>query len=133
MRVRWPALVVALLAGLAAPAQARADIGFVFDRASAAPNDRVTVRSTGVPSTPVRLYLVRREAAQDVHSRFDRRLSFVGTIAGTATTFSVPPLDAGEYVLAYWCRACAPTFAVRARAHLRIQDAAACPVTLPNR
>ena len=130
MRVRRLALVVALLAGLAAPAQARADIGFAFDHASAAPNDRVTVRPTRVPSTPVRLYLLRREVARDVHSRFDGRLSFVGTIAGTAATFSVPPLDAGDYRLAYWCRDCA--FAV-ARAHLRIQSGAACPVTLPNR
>lgn len=130
MRVRRLALVVALLAGLAAPAQARADIRFAFDRASAAPNDRVTVRRTGVPSTPVRLYLLPRDVAGDVHSRFDGRLSFVGTIAGTAATFSVPPLDAGDYKLAYWCRTCA--FSV-ARAHLRIQSGAACPVTLPNR
>ena len=145
MRVRGLALVAVLLAGLSAPADARTAVGFVFDRATAAPNDRVTVRGIGVPATPVRLYLVRREVAHDVQSRYDRRLSFVGTIVGDrrfrgATTFSVPPLDAGGYTLAYWCRACAEysrgrTFFVQepGRAHLRIQGAATCPVTLPNR
>ena len=133
MRVQWLALVVALVAGVAAPAHARAAIDFRFDRSSAAPNDRVTIRAGGAPESQVRLYLLRRELAGEVRSRFDRRLSFIGTIAGTATTFSVPPLDAGEYVLAYWCRACAPRFAVRTRARLLVGSATACPVTLPNR
>jgi hypothetical protein len=152
MRVRRLALVVALLAGLAAPANADAATFFLFDRASAAPNDSVTVRGVGVPSTPVRLYLLRRDVAHDAHSRFDRRLSFVGSIVGDrawrgATTLSVPPLDAGAYTLAYWCRACGQysrgrTFVVqepeefaaryRARAVLRIEAPAGCPVTLPN-
>jgi hypothetical protein len=133
MRVRRLALVVALLAGLATPGQARAGIDLRFDRGSAVPNDRVTIRARGTPESQVRLYLLRRELADDVRSRLDRRLSFVGAIAGTAATFSVPPLDTGEYVLAYWCRTCAPSFAVRARAYLRIESTAACPVTLPNR
>ena len=61
---------------------------------------------------PMRLYLVRNELAAQVHSRLDRRLTFVGSIVPDKNlrgllTFSVPPLDAGTYTLAYWCPACA--------------------------
>ena len=46
-----------------------------------------------------------------VHSRLDTRLEFVGSIVPDKNwrglvTFSLPPLDAGAYTIAYWCPAC---------------------------
>ena len=101
---------------------------------------------------PVRIYLVRNDVAADVHTRFDRRLSFVGSVVPDRNgrgllTFSAPPLDAGSYTLAYWCPGCAAnsrgrTFFVqrpeqfvlryRSQALLRIESTESCPVTLPN-
>jgi hypothetical protein len=159
--------LVFLAAGLvavAAPANAGAASFLLFDRPDAAPNDRVTVRTGSTPRNfapsqrvkpfqrPIRLYLVREEVADAVRSRLDPRLNFVGSIVpdknGRALlTFSVPPLDAGTYTIAYWCRACAAysrgrTFFVqqpdqwisryRAQALLRVATTESCPVTLPN-
>ena len=161
MTWRWPALVAAALAALAAPANAPAALFFVFDRPAAAPNDRVTVRIGGTPRQftpitplrrPVHVYIVRRDLAASVRSRFDRRLAFITAIRPdrnlhAVATFSVPPLDPAEYTLAYWCPACAAssrgrtffvqdpaTFAarIRAQALLRIATTEPCPVTLPN-
>jgi hypothetical protein len=100
---------------------------------------------------PVRLYLVQAELAPEVHSRYDPRLHFVGSVTPDRNgrglqTFSVPPLDSGTYTLAYWCPGCAssraPTFVVqhpgqfvqryRSQTLLRISTTQACPVTLPN-
>jgi len=118
------ALIAVALAALAAPANARAALFFLFDQPSASPNDRVTVR-TGVtprnfqssrrvkPLQPaVRVYLVRTDVAVEVHSRLDPRLSFVGSVVPDRNgrglvTLSVPPLDSGSYTLAYWCPGCA--------------------------
>jgi hypothetical protein len=165
MRLKWPVLVAGCVVALAAPANAEAAAFFLFDRPDAAPNDRVTVRTGGTPrdftpsrrvrpfQRPIRLYLVRHDLAAQVHSRLDSRLSFVGSIVPDRNfrgvlTLSVPPLDADEYTIAYWCPACAAhsrgrTFFVqepdqfvpryRAQALLRIRATAACPVTLPNR
>lgn len=158
-------LVAVVLVALAAPANARAALFFLFDQPSASPNGRVTVRTGATPKEfelsqrvkplqrPVRLYLVRTDLAADVHSRFDPRLNFVGSLVPDKNvrgllTFSVAPLDSGAYTLAYWCLGCASysrgrTFFVqradqfirryRSQALLRIDTATACPVTLPNR
>ena len=117
------ALVAVALTALAAPVNARAAL-FLLDQPSAAPNDRVTVR-TGATSRdfaptrrvkplqpPVRVYLVRTDLAAEVHSRYDPRLHFVGAVVPDrngrgAQTFSVPPLDSASYTLVYWCPACA--------------------------
>ena len=158
------ALIAVVLVALAAPANARAALFFLLDQPSAAPNDRVTVR-TGTTARdfqlgrqvkplqrPVRLYLVQAELAPEVHSRFDPRLHFVGSVTPDRNgrglqTFSVPPLDSRTYTLAYWCPGCAAssrgrTFFVqrpdqfaqryRSRTLLRIDTTQACPVTLPN-
>jgi len=118
------ALIAVALVALAAPANARASLFFLFDQPSASPNDRVTVRTGGTPKDfepgqrvkpfqrPVLVYLVRTDVAVDVHSRLDRRLNFVGSVLPDKNgrgllTFSVPPLDSGTYTLAYWCPGCA--------------------------
>lgn len=157
-------LVTAALGALLLPANARGALFFLVDRPVAAPNDRVTVRTGATPRAfdlrqrlkpfqrAVRVYLVRTDGAAEVHTRSDRRLFFVASIVpdrngrGSAT-FSVPPLDAGAYTLAYSCPGCAAysrgrTFFVqrpeqfaaryRAQALLRIAATDACPVTLPN-
>lgn len=135
MRARGSALVAALLAGLAAPADAGPGMRFFFDHPSAAPNERVTIRAGSALSSAFRLYLLRLELAGEVGSRFDRRLSFVGSIEGRALTFSVPPLDPGQYALAYWSpgRRLVVQQPSGGEALLHVQTAAACPVTLPNR
>ncbi len=158
------AILAVVLATLVAPANAGAASFFLFGRASASPNDRVTIRTGGTPKDftvsrrvkpfqpAIRLYLVRADLADQVHSRFEARLNFVGRIVPDRnfhglTMFSVPPLDAGSYTIAYWCPGCAAysggrTFFVqdpdewvphyRAQALLRVTTTKACPVTLPN-
>ena len=147
------ALVAAALVALAAPANARAALVFLFDQPNASPNERVTLRTAGTPNgftlrqrakplqRPVRVYLVRTDLAVEVHSRLDPRLRFLASIAldqrGRAlVTLSVPPLDSGTYTLAYWCPGCTTansgrTFFVQ-RSGLRISATQTCPVTLPN-
>lgn len=162
MKRLW--LIAVLLVALVVPANARAAL-FLFDRTTAAANDRVTVRTGNTPrdfapssrvkplQRPIRIYLVAVDAAATVHSRFDSRLHFAGVVEPDRSgrgfaSFTVPPLDAAKYTIAYWCPACARfsrgrTFFVqradqfvpryRTRAVLRIRTTAACPVTLPNR
>src|SRR6266511_6073203 len=118
------AVIALALAALAVPANAEAALFFLFDQPSAAPNDRLTVRAGGTPRNfklnqrkkpfqrAVRLYLVRTEVAAQVRSRFDSRLSFVGSVVlgrngRGLLKFSVPPLDPGTYTIAYWCPGCA--------------------------
>ena len=110
------ALIAFASVALAVPANARAASVFVFDQPSAAPNDRVVVRTAGTPRVfkrvkplqrPVRLYLLRTDGEGEIRSRLDPRLSFIGSITADRNgrglvTFSVPPLDAGEYTLASW-------------------------------
>ncbi len=85
-----------------------------------------------------RLYLVARAATPKVRSRFDTRLSFIGAVTGPDLEFTVPPVDSGSYVLAYWCRGCLPR---QKHIGLRLSPAlsvdapsatATCPVTKPN-
>src|SRR5438132_9508232 len=110
---------------------------FSFSIARASPGDQVVVHASGT-RRETRLYLVARADAPKVHSRFDSRLSFVGTVSGPAVRFTLPPLDSGSYVLAYWCSGCLPRgkrIAVRLSPALRADApaaAAACPVTKPN-
>jgi hypothetical protein len=120
--------VAALLATAAAVAALAAPPGqLTLDRASAQPNDRVTVRST--LRHAARVYLVPHKAAA-VMTRDDRRLSFVGTIrAKGVLTFNVPPLDAGLYRLVVWCSSCGLTTTTT---RLRIRPSPSCPVTRPN-
>ncbi len=78
MAVQRFALIAVSLVALAAPANARAALFFVFDRPSATPNERVTARTGGTPKdfkpsqqvTPlqrlIRLYLVRDEVAVEM-------------------------------------------------------------------
>ena len=119
---------------------------------------RVTFANTGPRDEPhlgrnaVRLYLVSTDAAAQVRSRFESRLSFVGSVVPGKNgrgllTFSVPPLDPRTYTIAYWCPGCATysrgrTFFVqqpdefapryRSRALLSLAATQSCPVTLPN-
>jgi hypothetical protein len=118
---------------------------FSFDTTSAAWGDLVTVRADRVrlpARLTFRLYLVPRSAASSVRSRFDARLSYIGSVASSRRErgrlrFSVPPLADGRYVLAYWCPGCgrAQAFGVQRSASLRVAASAgsgACPVTIPN-
>jgi hypothetical protein len=156
--------VTAVLIALLMPANARGALFFLLDRPVAGPNDRVTVRTGGTSKgfelrqrmrpfqRPVRIYLVPTDAAAEVHSRFDERLQFVGSLVPDRNgrgllTFSVPPLDSQTYTLAYWCPGCAAfsrgraffvqrpsQFALRYRSQtlLRLESTGGCPVTLPN-
>jgi hypothetical protein len=111
-----------VLATLAAPVDAGAAVFFLFDRPSAAENDRITVRTGVTPRAftedqrvrpfqrAIRLYLVRNDTIA-VRTRFDSRVYFVGSIVPDkkwrgVLRFSVPPLDEGTYTIAYWCPAC---------------------------
>ncbi|HYY03318.1 MAG TPA: hypothetical protein VE736_05475 [Gaiellaceae bacterium] len=161
---RLAIIPVVLVVALAVPTSAGAALFFLFDRSSAIPNDRVTVRTGGTSMNfrpnrrlkpfqrPVRLYLVRTDAATEVRSRFDARLNFIGSLVADKrgrglVTFSVPPLDPAQYTIAYWCPGCAAysrgrTFFVqepdqfvpryRSQALMNIAATKSCPVTLPN-
>ena len=129
------ALLAVVLAALAAPASAGTGFTFAFDRPAASPNDRVTVRTAGTLKRVVRIYLVPADVAAEVRSRFDARLSFVGSVTPDRgrLTFSVPPLDEGTYQLASWRRGGELVVqSPRARGILRVAWAGPCPVTLPN-
>jgi hypothetical protein len=118
------ALVVSIAAAVAV-SSAQAALFFLFHPTAASANEMVTVRLGGTPASftldqregpfepAIRLYLVPRDDAEDVRSRFDRRLHFVGAIVPDrkfrgVLTFRAPPLDTGRYALAAWCRGCAP-------------------------
>jgi hypothetical protein len=121
---RLATLALAFGLALAAPANAGAALFFLFNQPSAAPNDRVTVRTGGTAKNfklskrlkpfqrPVRLYLIRQDLATQVRSRFDSRLNFIGSLVADRNghgllTFSVPPLDPATYTIAAWCPGCA--------------------------
>jgi len=96
------------------------------------------VRSTAQAPKATRLYLVARGAA--VRSRFDPRLSFIGSVGASRParlSFTVPPLEPGSYALAYWCRGCLPPdkgVVTQASVALRVNAPAVegCPTTTPN-
>jgi hypothetical protein len=127
--MRWTlrlALVTlaAAIAVAATAGTADAALFFLFDRATAAPNDRVTLRTGATPRGFVprqrlkpswprdRIYLLPSRLTTEVHSRFDPRLEFVGVLVRDTRgrgvlTFTVPPLDPTSYTIAYWCPSCA--------------------------
>jgi hypothetical protein len=146
---------------------ARAALFFLFEPASVEAGNVVTVRLGGTPASfsladrrrpfgpPIRVYVFRNDAADEVRGRLDRRLHFVGTIVPDRNqrgvlTFQAPPLDSGTYVAAAWCPGCARYSSGRSfftlaqpRAsryreqlalRLRLPRATAdrCPVTIPR-
>ncbi|HXG76908.1 MAG TPA: hypothetical protein VNJ53_10090 [Gaiellaceae bacterium] len=162
-RLVGPLLAATLLFALTAPAAPSA-LFFLFDPTNARAGEIATVRLGGTPPgfgnadrerpfrPALRVYLVARGAAAEVGGRFDPRLSFLGRIVPDRRVrgllrFTVPPLDTGDYVLAYWCPGCArfggATFGVqtvpqvsryRLRMGLRVDLPAAtadrCPATV---
>jgi hypothetical protein len=106
-------------------------------------NQNVALRVEGVPRRSqgeIRLYLVPKAAVGTVRSRFDSRLSFIGFVRARRNarlTFTVPPLEPGEYELAYWCRGCSGQRRGLALQASPVLDVAApisaqCPTTPPN-
>jgi hypothetical protein len=118
--------ILVLAAGavtLAAAVCANAALFFLFKPTSAEPGDHVTVRTAGTPASfkpvrrrqrfshPIRIYLVRNDTADKVHSRFDSRLTGVGAMLTDTNVrgilaFTVPRLHAGSYAVAAWCPDC---------------------------
>ncbi len=107
-------------------------------------NDSVTIRVLR-PAAPrgreIRVYLVPSGEAASVRSRFDARLSYLGSLPstrGARATVTVPPLEAGRYALAYWCGGCLPRLdgvGLQASPALTFTGPTGgeCPVTIPNR
>jgi hypothetical protein len=118
---------------------------FSFSAATAIAGDEITVRvdrALAAVRQTIRLYLVSRGSAAAVRSRFDTRLSFIGSVTASRQTraglrFTVPPLAAGSYVLAYWCRGCLRRglgVAVQKASVLNVEapPGETCAVTKPN-
>jgi hypothetical protein len=120
--------VLLAVAGLAAAlaASASAALFFLFTPRTAAPGQLVTVRLGGTPpgfaltdrrkpfGRPMRIYVVPNAVADDVESRLDPRLHFVGLVVPDrdgrgVLTFRAPPLDTASYAVAAWCPGCAAT------------------------
>jgi hypothetical protein len=167
-RVALVALALAAALASAASGQgASSALFFFFQPTQAKPGERVNIRTAGTPAAlqpsqrvrplrrPMRLYLVPNAIAEEVHSRFDTRLHFVGSLRPDRNgrgilVFTVPPLDSGSYAAAVWCPECArhsrgKTFSVlgvgpgtvsRYRPvmllHAETASAQTCPVTLAN-
>jgi hypothetical protein len=116
---------------------------FSLSASVATPGEEVTIRLSRRPrpfKQALRLYLVPEVAVAEVRSRFDPRLTFVGSVTpkSPSKAFTVPPLQRGLYALAYWCRGCAfprgRDLAVQ-RLVLRVETpevSGTCPVTRPN-
>jgi hypothetical protein len=113
------AAVAAAIAG-----SAHAALFFLFTPRSAEAGQLVTVRLGGTPpgftladrqkpfGKPMRIYLVPNGVADEVTSRFDPRLHFVGSLVPDRNsrgvlTFRAPPLDTASYAVAAWCPGCA--------------------------
>lgn len=129
-RSRLIRLAVAVLAAVvgagAAAGNAHSALFFLFEPTRARPGDVVTVRTGGTPASltlrqrvkpfqrPIRrLYLVPNRLAPDVHSRFDSRAHFVGSLVPDARgrgllRFTVPALESDDYTVGAWCPECAP-------------------------
>jgi hypothetical protein len=110
----WIAISAVSVVTTAATASPASTPRFSFSAAKAIAGDEVIVRVDRAPLAvrrTIRLYLVRRGGAATVRTRFDPRLSFIGSVTASRQVrsrlrFTVPPVDAGSYVLAYWCRGC---------------------------
>jgi hypothetical protein len=103
---------------------AQAALFLLFQPTVAKPGELVTVRLGGTPpgfrlaqgerpfQRPIRVYLVPNRVAEEVKTRLDRRLHFVGQIVPDRKsrgllTFALPPLDTDSYAAAAWCPGCA--------------------------
>lgn len=126
----------------AAAAEAPEAPRFSLSATTAVAGDTVELRASNAAGVPkgTRLYLVARADARKVRSRFDPRLSFIGSLGASRTkrlAFTVPPLEPGSYVVAHWCAGCRPTVnGVTARSSPTLRVSAAlgegCPTTRPN-
>jgi hypothetical protein len=162
---------VVLIAGVmtAGADGARAALFFFFEPTAAKPGDRITIRTAWTPKSfqprervkpfqrPMRLYLVPNSFAGEIHSRFDPRAHYIGTLRPDnrgrgVLTFTTPPLESGSYAAAAWCPACAPHSRGRAwsvvglgpsvvtryrprmllRVHAPPATSDSCPTTMPN-
>lgn len=140
---------------------AREQPTFLFGSRAALPGDLVTVRTDTAPLRvsvggkvepplgPLRLYLVP-SGSTEVRSRYDPRLHFVGSLVWDrrgrgSVSFTMPPIEIGDYVLAAWCSGCQPKrgeprFVVqrakrgdpRTLVRVREPTGVGCPVTIPN-
>ncbi len=117
-------ILVAAVIAAGSAASASAALFFLFKPTAADAGNIVTVRLGGTPANftleqrekpfrkSIRLYLAPSGVADEVSSRFDPRLHFIGRIVPDRNSrgvlsLSVPPLDSGAYALASWCPACA--------------------------
>jgi hypothetical protein len=146
MGFRRFAACVVIAATLTASAAASGSGGpprFSLSATTATVDEEVSLHVAQVPRLPqrdIRLYLVPTGVGSSVHSRFDPRLSFIGTVRAARRArlvFTVPPLEAGRYTLAYWCRGClarSEKIGLQASPKLRIMAPVAegCPTTKPN-
>lgn len=116
---------------------------FSLGARTAAADDEVALRVARTPRLPqreIRLYLVPTDVAASVRSRFNSRLSFIGTVRASRharLVFTLPPLEAGSYALAYWCRGCLARgkgIGVQASPELRVNrpSGEGCLTTVPN-
>jgi len=141
-RLLASALIGLVAATCAAAAEAREAPRFSLSATTAVAGDIVELRasSTAGVRKGTRLYLVARTDARAVRSRFDPRLSFIGSLGASRTkrlAFTVPPLEPGRYVVVYSCAGCLPTVnGVIARSSPTLRVSAAlgegCPTTRPN-
>jgi hypothetical protein len=137
-------MVAAFLSGTAAATDPHGAVPrFSLSASTATTNDAVTLRveqPLRLSNREIRLYLVPAAFAAAIRSRFDQRLSFIGSVRSTRNArmlFTVPPLDAGNYALAYWCRGCLPlangvTVPASPRLRFHAPTGTACPRTTPN-
>ena len=117
-------VLVAAVTAAGVASSASAALFFLFEPTTADAGELVTVRLGGTPAdftleqrekpfrNGIRLYLVPSGAAEEVSSRFDPRLHFIGRIVPDRIgrgilPFRAPPLDSGAYALASWCPGCA--------------------------
>ena len=167
--LRFAALILAVAVGAAVTAEnARPALFFLFNPTSVTAGEVVTIRLGGTPAgftleqrvrplrQPIRLYLVPNAIADEMRSRFDARLHFVGSLASDARgrgilTFAAPPLDSDAYTVAAWCPGCARYSGGNTFSAIQVDDdivpayrplmllkletdasAGACPVTIPR-
>jgi len=135
---------VAVIGGTALAGTSATSPRFSFSTSVAKPGEEVSVRLSRRPrpfKRPLRLYLVPELAASKVGSRFDSRLTYIGSVAPKRRTarFAVSALEPGLYALAYWCRGCVFSHGKQLAAQLapllRVaapDSTSTCPVTTPN-
>jgi hypothetical protein len=87
--VAWIAITAVLVATTAAAANPVSAPQFSFSAAHVIAGDEISVRVDRAPAAgrrAMRLYLVRRSSAAKVRSRFDARLSFIGSVTARLPT-----------------------------------------------